>query len=219
MERFADSLGIGKFGQVGVSGGGPYVLACAARIPDRLTGSAVLGGAVPLAGLAAGRKGLHPAYRMLIPFRKLPGAVFAPMFKAASLASRWDPARPPMSWAVGSLANEDRRVLVEFPEVWSLVTRSYQEGAETGSGRGFMADADIYFQPLQFDLSAIRHPIRFWHGADDRNIPLHMVREFVSKIAGATLEVDEALGHFSLVIRKAPAALDYVASRAAEAGD
>ena len=30
VARFADHLGIAKFGQLGVSGGGPYVLACAA---------------------------------------------------------------------------------------------------------------------------------------------------------------------------------------------
>ena len=82
-----------------------------------------------------------------------------------------------------------------------------------------MADAAIYFQPLAIDLAAMNHPIRYWHGGDDRNIPLPLVREFTGKIAGATLEVDEALGHFSLVIRRAPSALDYLAKRAAAGGD
>jgi hypothetical protein len=38
-----------------------------------------------------------------------------------------------------------------------------------------------------------------------------MVREFTEKIAGAELIVDEQMGHFSLVLRRAPAALDYLA--------
>jgi hypothetical protein len=38
-----------------------------------------------------------------------------------------------------------------------------------------------------------------------------MVREFTGKIAGAELVVDEEMGHFSLVLRRAPAALDYLA--------
>jgi pimeloyl-ACP methyl ester carboxylesterase len=219
MGRFADFLGIGKFGQVGVSGGGPYVLACAAKIPERLTGSAVLGGAVPLAELSGGLTGLHPIYRLLIPFRKLPGGLFSPVFHAAALSTRLNPTRAPMRWMLASLAEEDRRILVDFPDVWSVITRSFREGLSEHGGRGVLTDAEIYFQPMKIDLAAVSHPIRYWHGGDDRNIPLAMVREFTGKIATATLHVDEGLGHFSLVMRRAPDALDHLAKCAAEAGD
>jgi pimeloyl-ACP methyl ester carboxylesterase len=211
MERFADALGIGNFGQLGVSGGGPYVLACAARIPERLTGSAVLGGAVPLTELQHGPRGLHPLYRMLIPCRKLPSWAFSALFRIASIASRWQPGRPPLSWLLRSVAAEDRRLLLDFPDVWSVITKSFQEGVCEGGGRGAMADAEIYCQRLTIDLANVRHPIRYWHGCEDRNIPVEMVREFTEKIAGAELIVDEQMGHFSLVLRRAPAALDYLA--------
>ncbi|MES2439284.1 MAG: alpha/beta hydrolase [Verrucomicrobiota bacterium] len=219
MERFADWLGIGRFGQLGVSGGGPYILACAADIPDRLTGSAVLGGAVPLAEISTGLTGLHPAYRLLIPFRKLPGAVFSPVFRVAALGSKWHPGWPPLSWALRTVGAEDGRLLLDFPDVWSVITKCFQEGVSVNGGRGVMADAAIYFQPLGIDLGSVRHPIRYWHGGDDRNIPLSMVREFTGKIAGAELQEDETMGHFSLVLRRAPAALDYLAARVAEGGD
>lgn len=218
MERFADALGIGRFGQLGVSGGGPYVLVCAARIPGRLTGSAVLAGAVPLAEAGNGPRDLHPVYRMLIPFRKLPGPVFSALFRVVALASRWPPGWPPLSWLLPTVAAADRRLLLDFPELWAVMAKSFQEGAR-GGGRGVMADAEIYFQPLGIDPGSLRHPIRYWHGGEDRNIPVAMVREFTGKIAGAQLVVDEAPGHFSLVLRRAPAALDYLAARAAEAGD
>lgn len=78
-----------------------------------------------------------------------------------------------------------------------------------------MTDASIYFQQLEVDLESVRHPIRYWHGGENRNIPLAMVQEFTRKIAGADLIVDEELGHFSLVIRRAAAALDYLAERVA----
>lgn len=218
MQRFADSLGIGKFGQLGVSGGGPYVAACAAQIPDRLTGSAVLAGAVPLAGIS--KRGLHLAYRLLIPFRKLPGAWFSPLFRVASVAARLSPAKPPLSWALATLAADDRHMLLDHPGVWPVITRSFREGAgRNGNGRGIMADAAIYFQPLDFDPATVTCPIRYWHGADDRNIPVTMVREFTSRLAGATMEVDPALGHFSLVLHKVEAALDYLAGCAAEGDD
>ncbi|MEO5912754.1 MAG: alpha/beta hydrolase [Luteolibacter sp.] len=218
MGNFADELGIAKFGQLGVSGGGPYVLACAARIPERLSGSAVLGGAVPLAAISSGLRGLHPVYRILIPFRKLPGAVFSPIFQMAAMASYWKPGWPPLSWMMWSIGNEDARILLDFPDLWAVLTKSFQEGVKTG-GHGVMTDADIYFQPLAWDPRDVRHPIRYWHGGDDRNIPVEMVREFTGKISGAQLDVDETMGHFSLVLRKAPVALDYLATCAAEGGD
>ena len=214
IERFADALGIGKFAQLGVSGGGPYVLACAAQIPERLAGSVVLGGAVLMDESAAGLRGLHPAYRLLIPIRKLPGAVFSPVFRLAGLAARLNPAKPPLSWALRSLAAEDRKLLLDFPSLTEILTASFQEASHGSGGRGVMTDAAIYFQRLEVDLANVRHPIRYWHGGDDRNIPLAMVREFTRKIPGAELVVDDGLGHFSLVIQRAAAALDYLATSA-----
>lgn len=211
MERFADALGIEKFGQLGVSGGGPYVLACAAQIPERLSGSAVLGGAVLVDELTDDLRELHPAYRMLIPFRKLPGALFSPLFRLASAATHLNPEKPPISWVLSSLAIEDRNLLLAHPELLSVLNDSFREAARESGGRGVMADAAIYFQRPDIYPASVRHPIRYWHGGDDRNIPLSMVREFTGKIAGAELIVEENLGHFSLVVRRAAAALDYLA--------
>src|SRR4051794_20731127 len=45
--ELADALGLDRFAVVGVSGGGPYALACARRIPERLTSVAVICGVGP----------------------------------------------------------------------------------------------------------------------------------------------------------------------------
>ncbi len=57
-----------------------------------------------------------------------------------------------------------------------------------------------FSQTLEFDPASVRH----WDGGGDRNIPVAMVPEFTRKIAGVEL------GHFSLVIRRAASALDYL---------
>lgn len=216
IEQFANALQIEKFGQLGVSGGGPYVLACAARIPERVVGSVVLGGAVLIEETLGGLRGLHPAYRLLIPLRKLPGAWFSPMFRLTNWAARLNLTKPPLSWALLSLGAEDRELLLKFPDLRKVLTESFSEAIRSSAGCGVMADAEIYFQSLGIALNTVHHPIRYWHGGDDRNIPVAMVREFTRKIAGAELVVDEELGHFSLVIRRSAAALDYLAKRAAE---
>ena len=58
-EHLADHLSIKQFHLIGVSGGGPYVLACAARIPHRIKGVLLISSAgYPGAGLVPVDRGV-----------------------------------------------------------------------------------------------------------------------------------------------------------------
>ncbi len=209
IAAFADAHGIGRFAQLAVSGGGPYVLACAAVMPERLTASAVLCGALPLAD--TGLCGFHPAYRLLSWLRWLPGPVFSlPLMLAGRLAGG-DPEQVPLRWIIGSLAEPDRLLLREHSGIFRALAGSFQEGLRQG-GRGVMADAEIYAQKWGIRLDAIQHPIRYWHGGMDRNIPAAAVGRFVSRIPSASLVVDPHEGHFSLAVHRAVAAMDHLAA-------
>src|SRR6476469_923061 len=50
LRTIADTLGIDKMAVVGLSGGGPYTLACAAAMPDRVVAAGVVGGVAPTQG-------------------------------------------------------------------------------------------------------------------------------------------------------------------------
>jgi pimeloyl-ACP methyl ester carboxylesterase len=50
LGEIADRLGIGDFGLIGLSGGGPYVLGCAHEMPERVRAAVVLGGVAPSVG-------------------------------------------------------------------------------------------------------------------------------------------------------------------------
>lgn len=214
MAGFADYLGIEKFGQLGISGGGPYVLACAAAIPERLAASAVLAGMVPLPMLGCGRNGLHPMYRALIPLGKLPAPLFTAGFRASSFACRADPLRFPMSLFLKTFAEEDRAILHQSPDVWKVTTASYNEGVcGVAGGRGILADAELYLLDPGIDAGAITHPIAYWHGDEDKNIPLSFVRELTAKMPGSSLQVASRLGHFSLAVHRAEDALNYIRER------
>ena len=215
MARFADHLGIAKFGQLGVSGGGPYVLAGAVMIPDRLTRSAVLAGMVPLPLLGHGRRGLHPLYRMLIPLRKLPAPLFTVGFHAAALACKCRPDVPPMSLLLQSLAEEDRTIMLGVPGIWDVLTKSFTEGVcGPSGGQGVMTDAEIYLRMPGFGAEENTHAIRYWHGADDKNIPISLVERLCEILPRAELEAVDGLGHFSLAVLRAEAALDYLKGHA-----
>ncbi|WP_310526374.1 alpha/beta hydrolase, partial [Nocardioides sp.] len=50
LRLLLDALGVDTFRLVGLSGGGPYVLAAGAAMPDRVHAAAVLGGVAPTQG-------------------------------------------------------------------------------------------------------------------------------------------------------------------------
>src|SRR5258705_11490980 len=53
LRTIADILGIDKMEVIGLSGGGPYALACAAAMPDRVVAARVIGGVAPTMGADA----------------------------------------------------------------------------------------------------------------------------------------------------------------------
>ena len=85
----ADELGVDRFGVIGLSGGGPYVLACAEAFPDRVVGAVVLGGVAPTVGDDASGGGpvdLTRRLRLLIGVTRLPLAlVLVEPFDAAGV--------------------------------------------------------------------------------------------------------------------------------------
>jgi pimeloyl-ACP methyl ester carboxylesterase len=210
VEEFADAHGIGRFAQLGVSGGGPYVLPCVERMPDRVAGSAVLCGAVPL-GPHEDRKGLHPIYQAMIAMKWMPPACFSPAFKIGGWLAHGNLNRPPLAWLLASLPAEDREVLRGNPRAVPVFVASFEEGVRQG-GIGVMTDADIYLKDWRLDWASIRQPIRYWHGGQDRNIPAGLVKKLVEKIPGARLQLDELEGHFSLALHRAPDAMDHLAA-------
>ncbi|MFZ9935912.1 MAG: alpha/beta fold hydrolase [Luteolibacter sp.] len=207
IAAFMDSLGVATFAQLGVSGGGPYVLACAALLPERVTTSAVLCGAVALAD--GQRRGLHPVYQILIPLRHLPHACFTMPLKLAARIATAAPDEPPVSWILKTLPQADRKLLLANPEAQHVLAMSFAEGVRQG-GRGVMEDAGIYLQHWNLPLENITRPIRYWHGGMDRNISADMARQFVSSIPHARLDVDPDEGHFSLAIHRARDAMDHL---------
>ncbi|MGB7509404.1 MAG: alpha/beta hydrolase, partial [Mycobacterium sp.] len=50
LRTIADTLGIDRMEIIGLSGGGPYTLGCAAAMPDRVVAVGVLGGVAPTRG-------------------------------------------------------------------------------------------------------------------------------------------------------------------------
>ena len=199
VRAIAAEYGLARIAILGVSGGGPYALACAWAMPDLVSAVSVVCGAPPIAELHHD-DGLHPAYRILLRlFRSRPRLVHR-------LFSR---ARPLMFWRDAQEFLAPLRILLPPPDAEALDDRrnfsavfDCQRDA-FGNIDGLFADAALYAAPWGFAPEEIRAPVQFWHGREDRNFHFSLAEQLVASIPSATLRVVENEGHFSLPTRHA----------------
>lgn len=208
---FAAALGLGPLRIFGISGGGPYTLACCAALGGRVERAAVVCGAPPLVDDTA-REHLHWVYR---------GLAGMPRFRRRALAallpvSRWmiarGPSSAPMSWMMRSVGPADREALHQLGG-WEVVTRSYLEAIRSGRD-AMLTEGELYLEPWDFRPEDIRVPLRFWHGRADANLPCEVACKLAERIptAQGTWVADE--GHYSLPIRYAREVLEWLAEPA-----
>jgi pimeloyl-ACP methyl ester carboxylesterase len=198
LRALAEALGIGRFAVLGESGGGPYALACAHELGDRAGCVAVVGGLGPVScpGATAGialkeRIGYAIASRAPL----LAARALSPV---AAYARRWP--RQFLRVTRWQLGEADRRVL-DGP-LGDLVAADFAEAFRQGS-LGVAQDLALLFRPWPFDPGAIRAPVIFFHGAQDRTVAVAVARELARTVPGSQLRIHDQDGHFSLLARNA----------------
>lgn len=195
VEGALDGLGIDRCAVVGLSGGGPFVLACAWALRDRVVAGAVLGGVGPTCGDEA-----SPGYtRILPPVEPLLSLGSAPLGEVFSLVLR------PLAGPLGSPAFDvyarfvappcDRAVLAR-PDMKEAFLHDLTEASRRGVRAG-VHDLVLFGRPWGFSLTDIATPIRFWHGEADQIVPLgHGVHQ-AALVPDSELTVVPGGGHFS----------------------
>ncbi|MDZ4288088.1 MAG: alpha/beta hydrolase [Prosthecobacter sp.] len=196
LRELADHLGADKFHLVGWSGGGPYVLATALKMPGRLLSATVVCGAPPLSFL--GHQSLFWPYRLMIRLRRVFPAVLGLMLTLGARLTRGNPSRAPLRWLMGMLGEADRRVLSD-PGLFQIVRGGMVEALRRGPGM-VIADADIYLAEWGFELSEVTYPVNFWHGKADRNIDWRYSEKIAAIMPHATTHWVDDEGHYSLPI-------------------
>lgn len=188
----ADRLGIGEYACVGLSGGGPYVLACAHEHADRMVVGAVLGGVAPARGADAVAGGLVGA---LAPAAPVVGAVRAPLNLA--LWSAVQCVLPLRSLVfdlyVRTSPEGDRRVF-RRPEMKEMFLDDLVRAVRRGVGAP-LADLVLFARDWGFSPSGLQVPIRLWHGDADPIVPLRHGEHLASLIPDAKLRVRAGESH------------------------
>jgi pimeloyl-ACP methyl ester carboxylesterase len=197
VTQLLDDLGLERFAVLGVSGGGPYALACARALPQRVTAVGVVSGVAPLAAPGS-EAGMLPSDRVLVRLARCSPALIRPICSAtAALARRW-PERV-LDRLADELAGADatllRRPDIRAAFVADLVAPVATTGAATAQDYGLLA------HDWGFDLKDIDVPVHIWHGGVDREVPLAQAREQARVIPNAVLHECPDEGHLLVASR------------------
>ena len=188
-----DALAVDSAALLGVSGGGPFAAACAARIPARvrsLTLVCPLGLAEwPTAGMAHGER------LSLALATHVPAVGGWSMGRLAALARR---SPGSFLWlAATSQPDVDIRALQQ-PGMRESFLACYLEAFRRGSW-GVAQDLRLLTRPWGFDLGSITAPTSIHHGDADTTVPVQHARLYAQAIPGARLQIHPGEGHFSIL--------------------
>jgi pimeloyl-ACP methyl ester carboxylesterase len=169
VRRLADALGWERFAVHGHSGGGPYALACAALLPERVTRCAVGAGPAPshaegvdFFGWLDPRRGQTfrlalQGEEMLRPFM---------VEGAASIMAKIAAGGPEMLPEPGEPAPPDAARAVDDPAAMARLRATFADSLD-----GWIDDQFAAIHPWGFDLTEITTPVGIWHGSHDTRMP------------------------------------------------
>ena len=206
VEELVNYLKIEKFFLLGVSGGSPYVIACAHLIPrHRILGAAIVSGLYPF---NLGTEGIPVGARMMI----------------GAAASRWmwlsGCVSPLLDWYTGKVARDydhPERLEHQFmremggkhekdikclddPVLRKQVIDPLREAFRQGSD-GVAWEARLYGSEWGFNLEEVEFEgLAIWHGRLDTNVPIITAEKAARLLKGVELRVFEDESHLSLPV-------------------
>jgi pimeloyl-ACP methyl ester carboxylesterase len=195
----ADQLGLGRFSVAGASGGGPYALACAWRMPGRVTRAAVISGVAPyqVPGITRGMRWQNQVgFRLGARWPVLARALMRSMQR--NISSR--PERT-IDALARAMSPADAQI-VRRPEVRDVLVADITEAFRQGIA-GAAGDVALLGRPWGFSLREIEPEVHLWQGEADTLVPPAMGRYLAEQIPQCHATMLPGEGHL-LVIDRMP---------------
>ena len=192
IKEVAEQLGIAKFRVLGVSGGGPYVAACAAQVPELIERAAIVSGWGP-ADKPAAAAGLPWRTRATLAlWRLLPILVQVSIWWLA-LNARLFP-RQVLRFSRRRLPDADKRI-VDRPQMEKMRSRTLREVFRRGS-RGPARELILFSRAWDIAPQDIGIEVLLWHGDADTVVPISMGRYMAGAIPNCRATYYPGEGHF-----------------------
>jgi pimeloyl-ACP methyl ester carboxylesterase len=185
LRTIADTLGIDKMEVIGLSGGGPYTLACAAAMPDRVVAAGVIGGVAPTTGSDAIGGGLMGSVGTRVaPLLQVAGGPIG--LVASALIRLIRPVGSPAVDLYGRVSPEADRQLLARPEIKAMFLDDLLNGSRKQMAAPF-ADVVVFARDWGFRLDEVKVPVRWWHGDHDHIVPFEHGQHVVAKLPDVEL--------------------------------
>jgi len=208
VEDLADALGVDRFAVLGVSGGGPHALACAALLPERVTRAATLVGGGPSD---------DPGFDFLVGMADLNIREFSAAREGeealeAFLAPDLDALRRDPDVLLDQFATElpePDQALLQRPEYRAAISASWIESVRQGT-RGWIDDDLAFVRPWGFQLEDVQIEVRLWQGELDVLVPRAHAEYMARRLPHAAFELIPNAGH--LIFDHYRAAFEWLAA-------
>jgi pimeloyl-ACP methyl ester carboxylesterase len=197
VTQAADALGIDQFSVAGGSGGGPYALACAWRLPGRVVRAAVISGVGPfqIRGNTAGMRWQNRVgFRLSARWPALARTLMRSMHRNISR-------RPERTIeALARVMSPADAEIVRRPEVRTLLIADIIEAFRHGSD-GAAHDMVLLGRPWGFSLREIKQDVYLWQGEADTLVPPAMGRYQAEQLPRCHATMLPGAGHLLIVDR------------------
>ena len=195
ITQLADALGYDTVAVVGLSAGGPYALACALRIPERLANVGVIASAPPMhikrmrVNMGQLTNMNYFLFRYARPLLYLGGRIYRAYAR-----------RNPTS--LYELAKEQTpevdRDIISRPAVWEMMLDSWVENLRVSS-RGYALDVVIGMSFWGFKAVEISKEVHLWWGGKDEVFITRGMRYLAEHLPNCQEHIWPDAGHFGWI--------------------
>jgi pimeloyl-ACP methyl ester carboxylesterase len=189
VAALADHLGVDRFVVMGLSSGGPYTVACASLLRDRVVGAIIAAGNTDMSWPDAGNGYLQSELDIMAMDDENAAAAWCEEHYGADGSGFFGG-----DLDLGPIDNAWLADETNLSSLMATMAEAFARGVV-----GYAHDITVQGRAWTFDPARITAPTIVVHGADDRLVPLSHSEHTASLIPGAELRVVPECGHLSLV--------------------
>jgi pimeloyl-ACP methyl ester carboxylesterase len=193
----ADKLGFSQFSVAGASGGGPYALACAARLASRISRVAVISGVGPyqVHGIT---RGMRWQNRVGFQFGSRWPTLAAVLMRSMRRSVTDRPERT-IDALARAMSPADAEI-VRRPDVRDILIADLVQAFRQGSD-GATHDMVLLGRPWGFSLREVKPAVYLWQGEADTLVPPAMGRYLAAQLPNCRATMLPGEGHLLIIDR------------------